>query len=105
MYNEMSADDRTVRAPYDKVAEWINAAGVDLLKLRQSEAEAIFREPGNKEYLAVCLANKAYLLASLILRREEALAAAQEAHVLATEVRNSSISEEMKRLFQNLATV
>jgi uncharacterized circularly permuted ATP-grasp superfamily protein len=46
MYNEMFADDRAVRRPYDKVAEWINAAGVDLLKLRQSEAEAIFRKIG-----------------------------------------------------------
>ena len=46
MYNEMFADDRSVRAPYEKVAEWINAAGVDLLKLRQSEAEAIFRKIG-----------------------------------------------------------
>ena len=44
MYNEMFADDRSVRGPYEKVAEWINAAGVDLLKLRQSEAEAIFRK-------------------------------------------------------------
>ena len=46
MYNEMFADDRLVRGPYEKVAEWINAAGVDLLKLRQSEAEAIFRKIG-----------------------------------------------------------
>ena len=46
MYNEMFADDRSVRGPYEKVAEWINAAGVDLLKLRQSEAEAIFRKIG-----------------------------------------------------------
>ena len=46
MYNEMFADDRSVRAPYEKVAEWINAAGVDLLKLRQNEAEAIFRKIG-----------------------------------------------------------
>ena len=46
MYNEMFSDDRSVRGPYEKVAEWINAAGVDLLKLRQSEAEAIFRKIG-----------------------------------------------------------
>ncbi len=46
MYNEMFAEDRAVRGPYEKVAEWINAAGVDLLKLRQNEAEAIFRKIG-----------------------------------------------------------
>ena len=46
MYNEMFADDRSIRGPYDKVSEWINASGVDLLKLRQSEAEAIFRKIG-----------------------------------------------------------
>jgi uncharacterized circularly permuted ATP-grasp superfamily protein len=46
MYNEMFSDDRSVRGPYEKVAEWISAAGVDLLKLRQSEAEAIFRKIG-----------------------------------------------------------
>lgn len=46
MYNEMFADDGAVRAPYEKVAEWINAAGVDVLKLRQGEAEAIFRKIG-----------------------------------------------------------
>ena len=38
MYNEMFADGRVVRGPYEKVAEWIEATGVDLLKLRQSEA-------------------------------------------------------------------
>ena len=46
MYNEMFADDRSIRGPYDKVSEWINTSGVDLLKLRQSEAEAIFRKIG-----------------------------------------------------------
>jgi uncharacterized circularly permuted ATP-grasp superfamily protein len=46
MYNEMFADDRSVRGPYEKVAEWINATGVDLLNLRQNEAEAIFRKIG-----------------------------------------------------------
>jgi uncharacterized circularly permuted ATP-grasp superfamily protein len=46
MYNEMFADDGSVRAPYAKVAAWINGTGVDLLKLRQSEAEAIFRKIG-----------------------------------------------------------
>ena len=46
MYNEMFADDRSVRGPYEKVAEWINTTGVDLLNLRQSEAEAIFRKIG-----------------------------------------------------------
>jgi len=46
MYNEMFADDGSVRAPYAKVAAWINSTGVDLLKLRQSEAEAIFRKIG-----------------------------------------------------------
>ncbi|HEY7798874.1 MAG TPA: circularly permuted type 2 ATP-grasp protein, partial [Hyphomonadaceae bacterium] len=46
MYNEMFAHDRSVRAPYEKVAEWIDGTGVDLLKLRQNEAEAIFRKIG-----------------------------------------------------------
>jgi uncharacterized circularly permuted ATP-grasp superfamily protein len=46
MYNEMFAENRSVRAPYEKVAEWIDGAGVDLLKLRQNEAEAIFRKIG-----------------------------------------------------------
>ena len=46
MYNEMSAEHGGVRGPYDKVAEWINATGIDRLKLRQSEAEAIFRKIG-----------------------------------------------------------
>ena len=46
MYNEMSAENGAVRGPYDKVAEWINATGIDRLKLRQSEAEAIFRKIG-----------------------------------------------------------
>jgi uncharacterized circularly permuted ATP-grasp superfamily protein len=46
MYNEMFGENGAVRAPYAKVAEWINAAGTDLLKLRQSEAEAIFRKIG-----------------------------------------------------------
>src|SRR5262245_55076730 len=47
MFNEMYADPgQVVRGPYEKVAEWIGGAGVDLLKLRQNEAEAIFRKIG-----------------------------------------------------------
>ena len=46
MYNEMSGDDGAVRLPYDKVDEWIRSSGIDLLKLRQTEAEAIFRKIG-----------------------------------------------------------
>ena len=46
MYNEMSGADDAVRPPYEKVAEWIRGSGVDLLKLRQTEAEAIFRKIG-----------------------------------------------------------
>ena len=46
MYNEMVGENGSVRAPYAKVAEWIATAGTDLLKLRQSEAEAIFRKIG-----------------------------------------------------------
>ncbi|MEP7209308.1 MAG: circularly permuted type 2 ATP-grasp protein [Alphaproteobacteria bacterium] len=46
MYNEMSGADDAVRPPYEKVAEWIRSSGVDLLKLRQTEAEAIFRKIG-----------------------------------------------------------
>jgi uncharacterized circularly permuted ATP-grasp superfamily protein len=45
MYNEMSDAD-AIRPPYEKVAEWIQGAGVDFLKLRQTEAEAIFRKIG-----------------------------------------------------------
>jgi uncharacterized circularly permuted ATP-grasp superfamily protein len=46
MYNEMFAEGGVVRVPYEKVAEWIDAAGVALLKQRQNEAEAIFRKIG-----------------------------------------------------------
>ncbi len=46
MFNEMYAEDGSVRSPYGKVDEWIRSTGVDLLKLRQSEAEAIFRKIG-----------------------------------------------------------
>jgi uncharacterized circularly permuted ATP-grasp superfamily protein len=46
MFNEMYAGPGQVRGPYEKVAEWIGGSGVDLLKLRQNEAEAIFRKIG-----------------------------------------------------------
>lgn len=46
MFSEMYADSGSVRVPYEKVAEWVAAAGVDLLKRRQNEAEAIFRKIG-----------------------------------------------------------
>ena len=46
MFNEMSAETGAVRAPYEKVAEWISATGLERLRVRQSEAEAIFRKIG-----------------------------------------------------------
>jgi uncharacterized circularly permuted ATP-grasp superfamily protein len=46
MYNEMFAEGGVVRLPYEKVAVWIDAAGVALLKQRQNEAEAIVRKIG-----------------------------------------------------------
>jgi uncharacterized circularly permuted ATP-grasp superfamily protein len=46
MYDEMYGSQGAVRVPYERVADWISAAGVDLLKLRQNEAEAIFRRIG-----------------------------------------------------------
>jgi uncharacterized circularly permuted ATP-grasp superfamily protein len=46
MFNEMYAEDGSVRGPYEKVEEWIRGSGIDLLKLRQHEAEAIFRKIG-----------------------------------------------------------
>lgn len=46
MFNEMHFEDGRNRGPYEKVAEWIRRSGVDLLRLRQQEAEAIFRKIG-----------------------------------------------------------
>ncbi|MEE2691676.1 MAG: circularly permuted type 2 ATP-grasp protein [Pseudomonadota bacterium] len=39
-------DPSAPRAPYRAVAEWIGESGVDLLRLRSEEAEAIFRRIG-----------------------------------------------------------
>jgi uncharacterized circularly permuted ATP-grasp superfamily protein len=46
MFDEMYASDGSVRAPYEKVADWIRSVGVDPLRVRQREAEAIFRKIG-----------------------------------------------------------
>ncbi|MEO0821627.1 MAG: circularly permuted type 2 ATP-grasp protein [Pseudomonadota bacterium] len=46
MFNEMSLEDGGIRAPYARVADWIDSAGLDLLRKRSAEAEAIFRRIG-----------------------------------------------------------
>lgn len=46
MFDEMSGSGSEVRAPYARVADWIDKSGVDLLKARSQEAEAIFRRIG-----------------------------------------------------------
>lgn len=46
MFNEMFSADGSIRQPYQAVARWIEESGVDLLKQRQQEAEAIFRKIG-----------------------------------------------------------
>jgi len=46
MFNEMFSADGSIRQPYQAVSRWIEESGVDLLKQRQSEAEAIFRKIG-----------------------------------------------------------
>ena len=45
MFDEMGTPE-AIRAPYLDVAQWVEATGVDLLKLRRDEAEAIFRRIG-----------------------------------------------------------
>jgi len=45
MFNEMG-DSAGPRAPYRSVAQWIAESGVDLLRRRSGEAEAIFRRIG-----------------------------------------------------------
>jgi len=46
MFNEMENADGSPRAPYSSVAEWIETTGLDLLRQRSAEAEAIFRRIG-----------------------------------------------------------
>ncbi len=46
MFNEMFSADGSIRQPYEAVSRWIEESGVDLLKQRQREAEAIFRKIG-----------------------------------------------------------
>ncbi len=46
MFDEMERGDETVRTPYSRVSEWINRSGLDLLRRRSAEAEAIFRRIG-----------------------------------------------------------
>ena len=46
MFDEMSGTGDEIRAPYARVAKWIEDAGVALLQKRSEEAEAIFRRIG-----------------------------------------------------------
>ncbi|MEM7497627.1 MAG: circularly permuted type 2 ATP-grasp protein [Pseudomonadota bacterium] len=46
MFNEMTAPDGGVRPAYARVADWIDAAGLETLRTRSAEAEAIFRRIG-----------------------------------------------------------
>ncbi len=46
MYDEMSGEGDETRAPYTRVADWIEACGTELLHKRSEEAEAIFRRIG-----------------------------------------------------------
>jgi len=46
MFDEMSGNDGTVRPPYARIAEWIEASGIERLNQRSAEAEAIFRRIG-----------------------------------------------------------
>lgn len=46
MFNEMSGAADGLRQPYEKIAAWIEATGLDLLAQRSDEAEAIFRRIG-----------------------------------------------------------
>jgi uncharacterized circularly permuted ATP-grasp superfamily protein len=46
MFNEMFSADGSIRQPYQAVSRWIEGSGVELLKQRQQEAEAIFRKIG-----------------------------------------------------------
>ncbi|MEM7745614.1 MAG: circularly permuted type 2 ATP-grasp protein [Pseudomonadota bacterium] len=46
MFDEMSGSDGIVRVPYARIAKWIDAVGIERLKQRSAEAEAIFRRIG-----------------------------------------------------------
>ncbi|MGE0740397.1 MAG: circularly permuted type 2 ATP-grasp protein [Hyphomonadaceae bacterium] len=46
MFDEMRGADGGVRAPYERIAEWLRSIGEDALRQRQAEAEALFRRIG-----------------------------------------------------------
>ncbi len=46
MFDEMSGTGGSVRAPYERIARWIERSGTELLQKRALEAEAIFRRIG-----------------------------------------------------------
>ncbi|MEM7528537.1 MAG: circularly permuted type 2 ATP-grasp protein [Pseudomonadota bacterium] len=46
MFNEMTAADGSLRPAYDRVAQWIETSGIETLRQRSAEAEAIFRRIG-----------------------------------------------------------
>ena len=46
MYDEMSGAGEEVRAPYARIARWIDDCGTEFLHKRSEEAEAIFRRIG-----------------------------------------------------------
>ena len=46
MFDEMSGTGGAVRAPYERIARWIERSGTELLQKRALEAEAIFRRIG-----------------------------------------------------------
>ena len=46
MFDEMKPDGGPVRPPYQRVSEWIEQTGLDMLRQRSAEAEAIFRRIG-----------------------------------------------------------
>ena len=46
MFDEMSGTGGEVRAPYERIARWIERSGTELLQKRALEAEAIFRRIG-----------------------------------------------------------
>ncbi len=46
MFDEMQNDGEAIRAPYARISDWIQRSGLDLLRQRGAEAEAIFRRIG-----------------------------------------------------------
>ncbi|MEO1316853.1 MAG: circularly permuted type 2 ATP-grasp protein, partial [Pseudomonadota bacterium] len=46
MFNEMTAPDGGVRPAYERIFAWIEEAGIETLRTRSAEAEAIFRRIG-----------------------------------------------------------